>query len=341
MDLISSDLIYQGVYFVVLNLGKALAAPLIMQSELYWVYLFSGFAIAWLVWKLYLVRHASRDASPTFRQNFFSRDIWWHPSAKVDYKFYVLNALLMAWLSSHVWLSEQTVASWLQVLWPSSSTSQANDSLAAPYILSRVAFTLLFFIAYDFGRFVAHSMLHDISWLWEFHKVHHSAEVLTPLTAFRVHPLDLIVMAWIPAVFTGLVSWAYAFWVDPSVTFFTFMGFHVLVWLFNLVDHLRHWHVWVSYGPTLNPWLISPAHHQLHHSAQPEHWGVNRGYELAIWDCLYGTFLEPSVKPMDFPKGLGDGTDGQWHTLGALFLRPITALFAATLARIKPQRLRS
>ncbi len=339
MDLISSNLIDQGVYFVVLHVGKALAAPLIMQSELYWVYLFSGFAIAWLVWKLYLVRqatYASATASGSFWQNFFSRDIWWHPSARVDYKFYVLNALLMAWISSQFWVSEQTVISWLSALGP----SQAQEPLAAPHILSRLVFTLLFFVAYDLGRFVAHSLLHDIAWLWGFHQVHHSAQVLTPLTAYRVHPVDLAVMAWVPAVFTGVLSWAYAQWVDPSVTFFTFMGFHALVWLFNLIDHLRHWHVWVTYGTTLNRWFISPAHHQLHHSANPEHWGCNRGYELAIWDRLYGTFIQPSLMPMVFAKGLGDGTDGQWHTLRALFLRPFTQLLAHLFARLKPKRLR-
>ena len=333
MELISSNLIDQGVYFVVLHAGKALAAPLIMQSELYWVYLFSGFAIAWLVWKMYLVRQATYSASGSFRQSFFSRDIWWHPSARVDYKFYLLNALLMAWISSHFWVTEQTVVSWLQAVLPAVNTTLALEATAAPHLVSRLVLTLLFFVAYDLGRFVAHSLLHDIAWLWEFHKVHHSAQVLTPLTAFRVHPVDLAVMAWVPALFTGALSWAYARWIDPSVTFFTFMGFHALVWLFNLVDHLRHWHVWVSYGPALNRWLISPAHHQLHHSANPEHWGCNRGYELAIWDRLYGTFMQPSVTPMVFAKGLGDGTDGQWHTLGALFLRPFNYFW--------PQRLRS
>lgn len=329
MDLISSDLIYQVVYFVVLHVGKALAAPFIMQSELYWVYLFSGAAIAWLVWKLYLVRQPVRFVSGSFSKNFFSRDIWWHPSARADYKFYVFNALLMAWISSHFWITEQTIASFF----PSLAPLQVETPPLTAHLISRLVFTLLFFVAYDLGRFIAHSLLHDISWLWEFHKVHHSAQVLTPLTAFRVHPVDLVVMAWVPAILTGVLSWAYAYWVDSSVTFFTFMGFHALVWLFNLIDHLRHWHVWVTYGPKLNRWFISPAHHQLHHSALPEHWGRNRGYELAIWDRFYGTFLEPELKPMTFPKGLGDGTDGQWHSLRALFLRPFS--------HIKSQRLRA
>lgn len=35
-----------------------------------------------------------------------------------------------------------------------------------------------------------HYCQHKISWLWAFHKVHHSAEGLTPLTANRHHPVD-------------------------------------------------------------------------------------------------------------------------------------------------------
>ena len=49
-------------------------------------------------------------------------------------------------------------------------------------------YTVLFFVAYDFGRFVAHSALHDVPVLWEFHKPHHTAEVLTPMTAFSAVP---------------------------------------------------------------------------------------------------------------------------------------------------------
>jgi sterol desaturase/sphingolipid hydroxylase (fatty acid hydroxylase superfamily) len=191
-----------------------------------------------------------------------------------------------------------------------------------------VNFTIFFFIAYDLGRFVAHSLLHDVPWLWEFHKVHHSAEVLTPITAFRVHPIDLMVMAWVPVLFTGMLSWVTHRWIASDITFFTFMGFHALVWVFNLVEHLRHWHVWVHYGPKLNNWLISPAHHQLHHSANPAHWECNRGYELAIWDRLYGSLKVPELAPTEpLVLGQGDGTDEQWRSASALLFNPFDLLY--------------
>ena len=328
MDISALDLsqtLAQAIYFLVYQLGMALAAPLVMRSELYWVYLCSGLAIAWMAWKFYLV--TANHPTDGFFKTYFSKDIWWHPSAKTDYRFYLINAVLMAWITSQFWITDRTFIELLNQL------SHATPTVATGEPSSwsvKLIFTILFFIAYDFGRFVAHSLLHDVSWLWAFHKVHHSAEVLTPITAFRVHPIDLMIMAWVPPLFTGLLTWVTHRWFAPDVTFFTFMGFHVMVWAFNLIDHLRHWHVWVDYGPKLNPWLISPAHHQLHHSADPAHWGCNRGYELAIWDRWYGTFISPQHLQHPLPLGLGDGTDAQWRSASSLYLNPFALLFSRT-----------
>ena len=40
--------------------------------------------------------------------------------------------------------------------------------------------------------------------LWEFHKVHHSAEVLNPITGFRSHPVDQVLDAVVMGAMTGL-----------------------------------------------------------------------------------------------------------------------------------------
>ena len=329
-----SQALHEGVYFVVYQLGLAVAAPLVYNSELYWVFLCSGFAIAWLSWKLYLIQTHAPASDSQFIASYFSKAIWWHPSARVDYLFYIVNGLLMAGLMGQFWITDRSVLAWLSPTSPPDVV--VGDAIS---FATRLLFTVLFFIVYDLGRFVAHSLLHDVTWLWEFHKVHHSAQVLTPITASRVHPVDLAVMAWVPALFTGVLTWSFNQWVASEVTVITFMGFHVLVWFFNLVDHLRHWHVWVSYGAQLNQWFISPAHHQLHHSASPEHWGVNRGYELAIWDRLYGTFLPPQAQHHTaqgkvFEFGLGDGTDAQWQSVRALFLKPLEGVMLKIKQRV-------
>ena len=96
--------------------------------------------------------------------------------------------------------------------------------------------------------------------------------------------------------------------------------------MFSLIGNLRHSQVWLSYGKTLNRWLISPAHHQLHHSADVQHRGCNRGFELAIWDRLYGTLCVPSDAPQHIQFGLGDETDGRWRSVGKLYVWPFWLL---------------
>src|SRR5207302_2635125 len=109
-----------------------------------------------------------------------------------------------------------------------------------PGIAVRVCFTIAFFVAYDFGRFAAHCLLHDVPLLWEFHKIHHSAEVLTPMTTFRAHPLELLLMAWGPVITTGVVTVAFDAIMPGAINVYTFFGWHVAFFAFNLVDNLRH-----------------------------------------------------------------------------------------------------
>ena len=54
---------------------------------------------------------------------------------------------------------------------------------------------------------------------------------------------------------------------------------------------------------------MSPAHHQLHHSADPAHFNCNLGASLAIWDWLAGSLRMPPVEP---PR-LAFGVTGHVH----------------------------
>lgn len=323
--------IYDTVYKVVFHATKALLAPLQRDSDYYWPFLLSTLLIGWFAWRFWSMRGAQR--SPGFRAQFLSREIWWHPSARVDYRYYLINAVVVPVALASIWMNSATVTAWLEQLFGASAVRASASEYS---ILARTAYSVLFFIAYDLGRFVAHSLLHDVEWLWEFHKVHHSAEVLTPVTSTRAHPVDLAVMVWVPAVFTGALTWCFQRWIDHGIQFYTFLGMHALLWAFGLVDNLRHWHVWISYGSTLNRWLISPAHHQIHHSAETRHHGCNRGFELAVWDRLYGTLYVPGDRQETFRLGLGDGTDGRWHSVTRLYLWP----FALLGKRLMSRRLR-
>jgi sterol desaturase/sphingolipid hydroxylase (fatty acid hydroxylase superfamily) len=306
--------VFDGIVYLASNLTKAVTALIQRDSILYWPYALTGLAIA------LAVAYASARAGGSFAKSLragCSRELWWNASARADYRLYLVNALVVPVLFAWVLFSDKHVVGWLNAFAGGAAASSSADAS----IVSRVAFTLIFFIAYDFGRFVAHALLHDVAVLWEFHKVHHSAETLNPLTAFRAHPLDLAMMAAVPALTTGVATWAFNRVAEVPVSAYSFLGLHVLVFAFNLVGILRHSQVWLHFGPVWGKWLISPAHHQLHHSCEPEHIGVNRGFELAVWDRLYGTLHVPGRRT-PFRIGLGDGTDGEWHNVRRMYLVP-------------------
>lgn len=319
------EIVHQLVFQLTYRVLTPLLTFLHRDSFLYWPFILSTLLIAMFAWRYTRARGDLDPQTPQWKEFFdryLSRRLWWHPSSRLDYRYYFINGILFPLLVGPLLFNSSSIAAALGNVFGMAAAPATPASF--PMLL---AYTVVFFIAYDFGRFAAHSLLHDIPWLWQFHKVHHSAEVLTPITSFRAHPVDLAVMAWVPALTTGIVTWVFHRYVDPGIGVITFLGTHVILWVFNLVGNLRHWQVWLSYGPMLNRWLISPAHHQLHHSYEPRHLGCNRGFELALWDRLYGTLYVPPQAPEQFRMGLGDDSDGQWRKVWQLYWWPFKSLW--------------
>ena len=293
-------------------------------SVFWWPYLASAFVVA--LAGFWLARGGGLATVALFFRENFSKALWAHPSAQADYAYYMVNTVLYPFIVAPLIVS----GGWIAV--------EIEHGLGAafgpvPPSLGlagwRVLYTLVFFLAYDFGRWAGHSMLHDVPLLWQFHKLHHSAEVLTPITNFRAHPVELFVMAAVPNLVTGTASGVLWYLAAGEIGFYSFLGAHVLMLAFNMIANLRHFPVWISFGPRLNAWFISPAHHQIHHSREPRHFGKNRGFDLALWDRMFGTLYAPGARE-EFRLGLGDGTDGAWHSVGRMYFWP----FRLALARL-------
>jgi sterol desaturase/sphingolipid hydroxylase (fatty acid hydroxylase superfamily) len=304
--------------------GRALALlvdpwvqPAFQGSVFWWPYLASAFVIA--LAGFWLARGGGPATAAAFFRRYFSRRIWAHPSAQADYAYYMVNSVLYPFMVAPLIVSGG---------WLAATIARGLDAaLGAPPVPAlglaawRVLYTILFFLAYDFGRFAAHSLMHDVPLLWQFHKVHHSAEVLTPFTNFRAHPVELFVLAAVPNLVTGLVSGVVWYLAAGEIGFYSFLGAHVLMLGFNAFANLRHSPAWISFGPRLNTWFVSPAHHQIHHSREARHFGKNRGFDLALWDRMFGTLYVPGAEE-EFRLGLGDGTDGAWHAVSRLYFLP-------------------
>ena len=155
-----------------------------------------------------------------------------------------------------------------------------------------VAFSLCLFLADDLSRYLVHRLMHRVPALWELHKVHHSAEVLTPLTLYRVHPLE----SWMNRVrgalaaggVTGLFMWAF----PGKLRAFEVLGVDALGFMWTALGaNLRHSHVWLGFPAWAERWVISPAQHQMHHARDAGAPHGNYGSALALWDRVFGTLL--------------------------------------------------
>ena len=74
----------------------------------------------------------------------------------------------------------------------------------AGYWTAALSFTLVLLLFDDFTRFAVHYALHRIPALWDFHKFHHSAETLTPLTVTRTYPVEGLVFTARSALVQGV-----------------------------------------------------------------------------------------------------------------------------------------
>jgi len=227
-----------------------------------------------------------------------------HKSSVLDIQLLLLRQLLRALgvlpgVAAALWLSTWAVRGLDAGLGRPEVLGLPVQSV--PVWLVGLAYTVVLFVAWDLSRFLLHLAMHRVPALWELHQVHHSASVLTPLTFHRLHPLESVLYTARGVVVTSLVL-APTWWLfRDAATVWTVLGVHALGFGFNvLTGNLRHSHLWLRFG-RLEGWLVSPAQHQLHHSADAADQHCNLGTWLAIWDRLAGTHrAAPAAPPAHF-----------------------------------------
>lgn len=230
--------------------------------------------VAWGVWR-------RRGDGEGFLRWLVPARIWSHPSHFIDLQLFVLGRIL-AVLGVFAGVALTTaVAAWVAGLTP---------ALLPAASLGPVALAFLLWLPSDFALYWMHRLFHRFRVIWPLHAVHHSAEVMTPFTTYRQHPLALVLTDVGVAVFLGLCQGLLLGVIDTDLAVAEIAGINLFIVLANAgLAALHHSHVRLSYGPVLERIVISPAQHQIHHSTDPAHYGKNLGNSLAVWDWLFGT----------------------------------------------------
>lgn len=259
------------------------------KKRIYFPYLISALVLSLLYLKL--ANKTSRSLSfLQYIKYLFSFKIWGHPSAIVDYQFLLFNALVKIVLITPYLLAHTAFAYLFVQAWE--ATVGIKDNILWSSTAINISYTITFLILSDFSRFLLHYALHKAPFLWEFHKVHHAAEVLTPITLYRVHPIEFFLFRLRSLVVFGLVTGSFFFWFRTNIEPLSILKIHAGIFLFNLIGaNLRHSHIPISFGNILERIFISPAQHQIHHSVEVRHYDKNFGSIFSIWDGLFGSLV--------------------------------------------------
>ncbi len=235
-------------------------------------------------------------------------------SGRLDLAYFVLGILFSGLLIGWAVFSADQVRGLV------TGVIGAPGAQILPLWASAAIATLVLFIAYEFAYWLDHWLMHRIPLLWRFHKVHHQAESLSLLTNGRVHPVETILFFNLQALVLGLTGAALEQVLGAGFSPWSLGGTNLLIMLAAvLVTHLQHSHLWVRFGPRWGRVLLGPAHHQIHHSADPGHFDRNLGSSLALFDRLFGTFHMPEAKREPLRFGVDDGETDPHGVRAALF----------------------
>ena len=254
--------------------------------RVFWGYLVASALLATLVLLI------NKKSVKNGLQYLCSREFWLNPSVLLDIKLIFFNHWIWLIFLAPLLLSQVSVALFINRQL-NALFGQGNFIPGDTWIIS-VIFSIVIFIIDDFSRFLLHLAYHRIPILWRFHAIHHSATLLTPLTLYRVHIVEVLINNTRRVLVFGIIGGIFIYCVAGSFSRIEVLGASIFSLVFNLAGaNLRHSHVWLGWGK-FEKWIMSPAQHQIHHSAKPEHFNKNFGVMIGLWDYWFSSWVGSS-----------------------------------------------
>lgn len=182
------------------------------------------------------------------------------------------------------------------------------NRLSLPYYLSMgIALLLL-----DLTIYWQHRLFHRVKPLWRVHAMHHSDLAMDTTTGLRFHPLEIIVSMLIKIAVVLLLG----------VPWLAVVVFEVALNAMALFNHSN-----VTLPARLERLLrrvaVTPDMHRVHHSVRADEHHCNFGFNLSLWDRLFGSYkAQPQGGHLDMEIGLAQYRGAQDQHLPALILQP-------------------
>lgn len=138
---------------------------------------------------------------------------------------------------------------------------------------------IILFLLFDITLYLWHRSNHTFSFLWCFHRVHHTDRDLDFSSGIRFHFGELFLSILVKAAFILLTG----------ASFSHILIFDLFVTIFALFNH-SNIHFTGSLEKMIRSVIVTPDMHRVHHSQIQKETDSNYCTILSVWDRLFGSF---------------------------------------------------
>jgi sterol desaturase/sphingolipid hydroxylase (fatty acid hydroxylase superfamily) len=174
------------------------------------------------------------------------------------------------------------------------------------------AAVLVSILILDLAIYGQHVVFHKVPFLWRLHRVHHTDIDLDATSGVRFHPFEIAFsLVFKIAIIAALGA--------PAVVV---VAFEVLL---NATALFNHGNVRLPLGlDRILRWVIvTPDMHRVHHSVHRDETDSNFGFNLALWDRLFGTYRDqPRGGHLGMTIGLKAFRSRREQSLRRLLIQP-------------------
>ena len=139
---------------------------------------------------------------------------------------------------------------------------------------------VLAIVAMDFVIYLQHVLVHAVPALWRLHRVHHADLDYDVTTGARFHPIEIIL--------SMLIKFATIVVLGPPIV--AVVIFEVVL---NAMAMFNHANVRLPLGldRVLRMSGVTTNKHRVHHSVEDNEANSNFGFNLSLWDRIFGTYI--------------------------------------------------
>jgi sterol desaturase/sphingolipid hydroxylase (fatty acid hydroxylase superfamily) len=154
---------------------------------------------------------------------------------------------------------------------------------------------LVAIILLDGAIYLQHVMFHAVPVFWRLHRVHHADLDFDVTTGARFHPIEIVL--------SMLVKFAVIILLGPPLV--AVVIFEVILNMLSMFNHANA-RLPLPLDRVLRWLIVTPDMHRVHHSHLQHETNSNFGFNLSIWDRLFGTYRD---QPQDGHTNMVIGID--------------------------------